>query len=291
MTKQQLTNQNYAQVQKDRVKKAMEEVAYMFANEQFFISDYAKTFLTEKTLPCDKWSTTNRMRMLYIGKTRHAGNMNYWNANGRRVNKGEKAFWIIQPKPYTIKEPEVIDGKKTGKMVERTIMFWNAVPEFAYSQTSGKQMDHVEIPKEVPPLMDLITKEHGIEVTYDRTDGDSYGYTDHKKIVLSNHDPSTLYHEAIHMFHLKVLGTSKYITVSKQEKEIIAEFGAAVLSAMYCTDKKQKIVNNAYNYIKFYLSEGGEKKVTQEDIGKYCVKVMGTVEKIINKLLKNESEV
>ena len=76
---------------------AVQELLSMFSRKEF-PKQVAMTVIHRKdNVPSDKWSITNRLIMLVIGGTEDARGYKQWQAVGRQVKKGSKAFDIIAP--------------------------------------------------------------------------------------------------------------------------------------------------------------------------------------------------
>ena len=57
-------------------------------------------------MPCQKYSLGNQLIMFFIGKTELCGTYKQWQAVGRQVRKGSKAFPLFAPLTKIIKETE-----------------------------------------------------------------------------------------------------------------------------------------------------------------------------------------
>ena len=87
-------------------------------------------------------------------------------------------------------------------------------------------------------------------------------------------DESTFFHELAHAADKKLKGKLK--GGQDTEQEIIAELSAAVLARCY----NLNIDAAAYTYIASYV-----KSAKPKDIGVWCIRVLGQVEKVISLIL------
>lgn len=227
----------------------------------------AKTYLKTFGKPSDKWSLNNKFIQLLCGGTDDARTYNQWQAIGRNVKKGEKAFYILAPNQFTIEK----EDKETGEMEKRKVLAgFRGIAVFSLQQTEGKPIKYIEEPKKIPPLMD-VAKKMGLKVEYDRTVQGEWGSynpnTDN--IRLCTEDEGTFFHELAHAAHKRIDGKLK--GGQDSEQETIAEFVSCVIAAAYGIDKK----TYSYNYIKSYSDD-------KEKVGNQIIKVLSKVEKVLN---------
>lgn len=275
MTLQTYNKTEYIAQKKEQVKATLEKIVDIFSTKEL-PAHIANTYLKSLDIPSDKWSLNNRMIMIMIGRTVDARNFNDWKAVGRSIRRGQKAFHIMAPSPYTITE---ID-EETKQETKKTIMFYKAVPEFSIEQTEGREVKYVEEPKTILPLRKVAEK-YGSKVKYDRSFKGEYGSTNGKDIRLCSEDQDVFFHELIHLVEGKLYNDTTFVkgTAKYNEQELIAELGACVLAEIYGFDIKSR----AFSYIQGYHQEKSKKQ-----IGELCIKLMKRIENILNDIFEKE---
>ena len=135
---------------------AVKNLIEMFANKSF-PEQIALTIIKrrsgEDVRPCDKWSIGNQLIMLFIGGTDDARTLKQWNAVGRKVMKGSKAFGIYAP---LVKK--IVDGEEEEQTV---IVGFKVVPVFKVEDTEGEELEAVSYEpeiREMPPFIDVAEK-------------------------------------------------------------------------------------------------------------------------------------
>ncbi|MEK7557207.1 MAG: hypothetical protein AAB538_04490, partial [Patescibacteria group bacterium] len=103
-------------------------------------------------------------------------------------------------------------------------------------------------PVEPPPLMD-IARQLNIHVHYENSGKGYYGRVAVKgnEIELCSHEAGVFFHELAHCLHGLTRPEGKNQGGQRPEQEIIAEFTACVLSALYQTSTDY--TDHAFNYI------------------------------------------
>lgn len=234
----------------------------------------AETYLKSLNIPSDKWSLNNKFIALVCGNgNTDARTYLQWQQAGRKVKKGEKAFYILAPNSFTVEK----ENEKTGELEKRKILAgFKGIAVFSANQTEGDEIKYIEEPKQKPPLLDVAVK-FGLKIKYDKTikgENGSYNqYTD--EIRLCTKDFGTFFHELAHAVHKKIDGKLK--DGQDVEQETIAEFTSCVIAAMYGYDKK----SNAYQYIRSYSQD-------KDKVGAQVVKVLGKVQKILDYIFAQE---
>lgn len=177
------------------------------------------------------WSFMNQFIATCYGFS-DSRSFNAWKKVGRRVKKGEKAFYII--KPYTY--PDKDDPK--GKILHG----FGTQAEFGYDQTEGDPLpDYTEVMEKafVNPDMIKVAEKIGVKVEKGLArHGEGGYYSDGERLIMITSDcTEVLYHELAHAvdFHLnreyedgkrESLGESKI-------KEVVAEYSSAILARHY----------------------------------------------------------
>ena len=224
-------------------------------------------------MPCQKYSLGNRLIMFFIGKTELCGTYRQWQAVGRQVRKGSRAFPIFAPMTKTIKEKD-----DAGKETEKTLLVgFKPVPVFPVSATDGEPLEKYDYKPEVlPPFFDICEK-LGITVYWKPASRPAYGWyspsTD--SITMQSSDWAVFYHEASHSIRERIADTKDIAT-----EEIIAELTSAVLMAMNGINSYQK---QAYEYISRYCQDKSPDKVLQT-----IFKSLNAVEEVVNIILNGK---
>ncbi len=223
-------------------------------------------------IPSAKWSASNVLIMLMNG-TEDARGYQQWQAVGRQVNKGSKAFHILAPTIKKVKEEK--DGTETEKEV---VIGFHAVPVFRYEDTEGDALpdEAVYMPVTLPPLMDVAEK-LGITVSWRPFEGKEYGYyrKDAAKIVLRSHDAEVFFHELAHAVHYEVCD----VTTGSRErsrKEVVAEMSAAVIASIYGYQNEGTHID----YIK------GWARAQKQDPGKFIIGLLSEVKAVVTKIFE-----
>jgi len=219
-------------------------------------------------VPMCRWSLGNRILAFGAG-TSDARGYRQWQEVGRQVKTGEKAFFILAPRMVKKEEQE--------KDPEYFLAGFLAVPVFAAVQTSGEPLQYENNPLPNFPLLEK-AKSWGIEVVTIPGQNYHFGYfqPDKNRICLATPQETIFFHELAHAAQYRIDGVLKREQDPKQE--IIAELSAQVLALFVGTEIKSTL-GNAYGYIFKYAQK--EKR----DIGKACLSVLGTVEKVLAEIL------
>jgi hypothetical protein len=204
------------------------------------VSDYIQAVLIQRKandggdIPCLSWSWSNRVIALMSG-TSDARGYRQWQAVGRQVKAGTKAFHILAPR--TRKFTEESEG---GEETERVVMTGFApCPVFRYEDTEGDALptpaDYT--PEELPPLYG-VAGAFGIDVAYHSAPA-SPGWLGRyqrrgasERIHLVTDDESTFLHELAHAAHARVLKAkgAKLQGGQDPKQEAVAELSATAKS-------------------------------------------------------------
>jgi len=218
--------------------------------------------------PCDAWSIGNQILMLLEG-TDDARGFRQWQDVGRRVRKGEKAFFIFAPCTRKVTESDT----STGQDAERTIVTgFRLVPVFAYESTEGDELAVPEYaPVQLPPLIE-VAQRWGIDVSYSPFTGRDYGYyaPGAKRIVLKTHDELTFFHELAHAAHDRI-ATLKPGQDAAQE--IVAETAGAALCLLYGFEPGFQTV--ARSYVASYAN------LPQSEVRKAVFSCLSDIQKVL----------
>jgi hypothetical protein len=220
--------------------------------------------------PMSEWSLGNQLLCLIHG-TDDARGFRQWEAVGRRVRKGSRAFYILGP---CMVRDGVFHNEETGEDEPRyRLAGFKAIPVFRLADTDGEPVEYPDYsPPELPPLADVAGR-LGVPVRY-LPNGDgargAYSITS-AEIVLGTHDVDTFFHELAHAAHatLEPLRGGQ-----NPRQEIIAETVAAVLCRLYGYDG---YLAEARDYVGFYAGE--------EKPERAVMRLLGDVERVLDVIL------
>lgn len=245
------------------------ELLDMFSHENFPAQLALTIIKRENAIPSDSWSVTNRLIMHIIGATADARTYKQWQAAGRQVKKGQKAFGIIAPITKKIHNDEKNED-------EIRIIGFRAMPVFAYESTEGEPLPEYDCtPTKLPPFFDA-AEALGIQVSWKPLSRNAYGYyrlSDHS-ITLHSQDYAVFYHELAHAVHDTI---EPLKDVPDDKAEVVAELTAAVMCEMAEVSGYQQ---QSYEYIKQYVQGKDNKAVL-----KAIADVLALVEQIVVKVV------
>lgn len=239
----------------------------------------AKIMFPTYEKPMDKWSFNNQLMALFSG-TMDARGFKQWNDAGRKVNAGAKAVYILGPCMVKVKEKKVIGGVIQEVETPRLVGF-KAIPVFRYEDTNGKDLVYpkLELPK--LRLMDVALK-WGLDVKAIAGNPTYYGYysSKDKAIRLATPEESTFWHELTHAAHDRVLAreNKKIQNESRAKKEVIAEFGAAVIGEIFGA---RSMHGTNLNYVTSYAAELGK------PAHKAAIDLISEIEKVMTEIFKD----
>lgn len=183
----------------------------------------------ESDAPSAAWSLGNQLLMLLAGTTDARG-FRQWQAVGRNVLKGAKAFHILAP--VTVKGDPVIDPATGVERPTYRCVGFKAVPVFRMEDTNGAPITQADYtPATMPPLLDVAAR-LGVSVRWAPFLESAYGWysPSSREITLCTHDVSTFFHELAHAAH----GTFRELKGGQHAgQEIVAETVAATLCQLY----------------------------------------------------------
>ncbi len=258
--------------------KAVQNLMQMF-REQSFPEQIALTIIRRREddplikMPCQKYSLGNQLIMFFIGKTELCGTYKQWQAVGRQVRKGSRAFPIFAPITKSITEKD-----DAGQETEKTrLLGFRPIPVFPVEMTDGEMLEKYDYKPEVlPPFYDVCEK-LGITVYWKPASRPAYGWYSpaSDSITMQSTDWAVFYHEACHSIRERIANTKDIAT-----EEIIAELTSAVLMAMNGINSYQK---QAYEYIRNYCEDKSPDKVLQ-----VIFKSLNAVEEVVNIVLNGK---
>lgn len=241
---------------KNKIREAMETVLKAF--EQKNLEKVALAVFKRNGKPSDRWSFFNRL-IMFMNNTADARGFQQWKKASRRVKKGAKAFYILEPirkkVPVKIKKEEQIVNEK-GELevveVEEIIYIdklvgFKPVPVFRYEDTEGEPLPEENFQVEIPYEFNGIIEELGlkIETTAFRNCYGTYNLKT-RTIRLASPELIVFLHELCHAVddHLHSIQGGQIPL-----QEVVAEFAAAVI--VYLMDY-QIPLGNVKKYIEHY---------------------------------------
>jgi hypothetical protein len=212
----------------------------------------AQLFIHRKVeVPSKHWTWTNRLVAIRRGHVYAAG-FRQWQAIGRKVKKGERAFHILAPRITRAKEDDLDRGVKEGDPM--TVGFL-AVAVFGLSQTEGEPLpgmgDETEFIDRLPLVE--VARSWGLAVSlFAHEDApDRLGYfASGRGIGLGVKNLSTWAHELIH-----AADDRRGQRVAKSlAAEVVAEFGGAILlECLGYTAESDR--GGAYSYLRHFCEK------------------------------------
>ena len=206
-------------------------------------------------VPCRAWSWGNQLLCVWNG-TSDARGFKQWNAVGRHVKKGSKAFDILVPLMRTVTVTDSTTGQE--KQIQRLYGFGTA-PVFALESTDG-----ADLPKPDADVANWLDSLPLIEVA--RTWGlkvDAYNgqneaakgkYARGRAIAVGVKNLATWAHELIHaaddrLGNLKERG-------QHWRSETVAELGGAILLEVLGFEQDSDR-GGCYDYLEAYAKDAG----------------------------------
>jgi hypothetical protein len=212
---------------------------------------------------------------MFLSGTQDGRGFRQWNQVNRYVKKGSKAFHILVP---YIKKTE---DEHTGEEKEALVGFL-ARAVFRYQDTDGEPLDYEQIELPDLPLIER-AESWGIFVKAIPGNFSYQGFYSsvRKEIGLATKDECVFFHELAHCAHEKINGDLK--RGQNPIQEIVAELSAQALCRVVGKSGARHL-GNSYRYIEGYA---GELKITPYSA---CLKVMSEIEKVLNLILKGDSD-
>lgn len=280
---------------KERVKEQLCKIVDLFQTENIPKAIREVTF-PPYDVPSNKWSLSNRL-LMFFGGTSDARGFRQWQSVERNVMKGSKAVRILAPNTYRsalcgcghmFRNQEL---KRTGvalrcpkckayidsSKIKTKVSGFRLISVFRKEDTEGKELEYENVAIPDIPLLD-VAESWGIDVKGMAFQGRFMGYYRAKDslIALASPEEKTFFHELSHASQdrLGLLRKEKQNTFN----EVTAELSALVLAEL--VGRENPNAGATYAYIKSYI--GTDDK---EEIGKYLIKVLSDVEKIVNNII------
>lgn len=232
--------------------------------EQFRVGNIpkalAQVFIKRKdNIPCRSWSWCNRL-LTALSSFDDARSYRDWQAVGRQVRKGEKAFSILEP---CKRKAEQIDGETGEKRDVMVLYGFRAGARFGFEQTDGKALPDRD--READRFLATlpfvqVAKHWSLSVqSYDGRKGSYLGkYRHGTAIAIGVENLSTWAHELIHAADDK-LGQLKE-RGQHWRSETVAELGGAVL--LCCIGQEHEAdLGGCWEYIKSYAEANNKESV------------------------------
>jgi len=213
----------------DRVEEATQRLITLFESGELpkaLQLDFIR--VAQGARPSDAWSLGNRLLMLLAG-TDDARGYRQWEAVGRHVKKGAKAFYILAPLTRMVEETDPETGEKRERVIVRG---FKTVPVFRLEDTEGEPVTYLDLaPPRLPPLAE-IAQAWGYRITYGPGDGRCYGWTSAgaREIHLMTTDRVVYWHELGHAADAR---THDLQGGQHPDQEIVAETVAATVALLY----------------------------------------------------------
>ncbi len=257
----------------NRAEEAAADILKAFENPNDLPKPLAQVFVHRKDgAPCRKWSWRNQLIVALRGH-REARGFRQWEAVGRRVKKGERAFRILSPLAKKVIE--------AGTDEERLAVYgFRGTPVFGLAQTEGQLCNQPEDGTDdwlkSLPLRD-VAESWGLTVEgYGGQPGGYLGaYRPGRGIALGVKNLSTWCHELVHAADDRN-GTMTRNTV---KREVVAELGGAVLLKLLGHDHEADL-GGCWEYIRRYA--GDEKIEVLSACGKVLDRTCGAVALILD---------
>jgi hypothetical protein len=211
-------------------------------------------------VPCRSWSWSNQLLVALAGHSDARG-YRQWQAVGRHVKKGEKAFAILVP----MVGKKTVENRETGEEEEVTfVRGFSSAPVFGFGQTDGEPLSGPD-PEVTGWLESLPVREvaesWGLSVdAYNGQAGRPLGkYRHGTGIALGVQNLSTWAHELVHaaddrLGQLKERG-------QHWRSETVAELGGAALleTLGYDTESDR---GGCWEYVNAYATDAGIESLT-----------------------------
>lgn len=219
--------------------KAMQDVIQKFQTGELSELIRIAAFEIPASWPASKWSMGNKMLAYAQARTLNARGFQAWKEVKRQVKKGSHSIYIWAPR--MIKKIENVEDKP------QLIGFF-PVAVFPIETTDGEPLKEAITPRELPPLFEVAAR-LGVTVKFQPVAPDRLGDCGHNLINLGTDDPGVFWHELAHAAHQVI--DPEYKNRSSQYKEVIAEFTACVIAALYGQD----YTGTSWEYLKMFSND------------------------------------
>ena len=232
-------------------------------------------------VPCRLWSWSNQLVTALAGFDDARG-FRQWESAGRKVQKGQRAFYILAPCHRKVAGTDPETGENTDRLV---IYGFKSVPVFGYEQTDGEPLPGRENERRFIDELPLIgvARQWGLSVkTYNGKQGGSLGwYRPSSAIALGVENLSTWAHELIHAADDRLGNTNE--RGQHWRSETVAELGGAILLHA-CGYERDADLGGCWEYVSKYAEDAKLQPIQA------CMKVLNRVCKAVALVLETASE-
>ena len=211
-------------------------------------------FQVPEEFPSSGYTMRNRLMAYLQCDSIVTGSYQFWKKHGRYPEKGTGAYIFAPMKRQ-------YDDKDTEEK-KWFVYGFRLIPTYPIEGTSinekfeGEPIQVPELtPADLPPLMN-VAKQLGLDVNWKPVPAGrwaDYGKTKRKRINMGTNSPKVYFHELAHALHEAV--DSKFKERDTVFKEVVAEFGSAVMMKVYLNEDSSK---NAWEYIKHFSDNPSE---------------------------------
>ncbi|MGA2502533.1 MAG: hypothetical protein ABSG01_00420 [Anaerolineales bacterium] len=219
--------------------RAMQEVIQKFQTGELSEIIKIAAFEIPDSWPASRWSMGNKMLAYVQARTLNARGFQAWKEVKRQVKKGAHGIYIWAPR--------MIKKDENGEDKTQLIGFL-PVAVFPIETTEGEPLKEDLTPRELPPLFEVATR-LGVTVKFQPVAPDRLGDCGHDLINLGTDDPRVFWHELAHAAHQVI--DLEYKDRSSQYKEVVAEFTACVIAALYGQD----YTGTSWGYLKMFSDD------------------------------------
>ena len=240
----------------DKADESAQVILEAFRNPHRLPKPLAQVFIhRQDNLPCRAWSWRNQLLVALHGY-QDARGFRQWQQAGRRVKKGERAFYILSPLCRKGQD------EKTGQ--EKTVIYgFKGTPVFGYEQTDGSPLPPSDPEAvrwvETLPLL-AVAREWGLSVqSFNGQGGSSGGFRyrpggEGQAIALGVHNLSAWAHELVHAADHR--NGQLQELAQHWRSETVAELGGAVLLQVLGYPQ-QADLGGCWRYLQGYAEQAG----------------------------------
>lgn len=215
-------------------------------------SKLSRTFLIPSSAPSWRWTPSNQLLAALQGHELDPRGFQQWRLVGRRVKKGARAAYILGPrivsagrrKAGELEEKDEVSAEPAGLKSAGEVVGFFTIPVFSYEFTEGEPLSND--PRVTQFLTSLPLREvaeaWGVRVEATLPDHLCYGFfargTDGSRLIGLNTDSLlTWAHELTHCADER-RDPAAFEASSREEREAVAELGAATLLAFLGLEKE-----------------------------------------------------
>jgi hypothetical protein len=232
----------------EKAEEAAKQIVEAFQSPNRLPEPLAQVFVHRNDgSPCRSWSWRNQFIVAIHGHSEARG-FRQWEQVGRRVQKGEKAFYILSPVTKLVVDEDTGEKKRLFYGVRGT-------PVFGYDQTEGDPLPKIDSQDWLRTLpLREVADEWGLSVeSYNGSGGLRLGAYSKEGIALGVHNLSTWAHELVHAADDRngsAAGSPKW------KREVVAELGGATLLCLLGQDHDADL-GGCWEYVQRYATPHG----------------------------------